>query len=327
MLAILALRALPVAVAWCGWHAFVLRRASHATVTWGPRWLAVGLSSLLHGFGSWLLNFSHDTQECLQRGLFERDSQYIIVWHPHGAFTVTALYFLSNWWARDYPKDGLFVCVADLLLRVPFLSEFLLLCNARSGTAPTFNALLAKGRTVAIQPGGIAEQVATDAEHEVVYFPPRLGFVRLALKYGTPLLPIYAFGENQLYDTTPGVRKLNAWLYKTFRIGTLFVWGRLGLLTSPMLPNPLLLPAKGRGLHVRWGEPVEVGPADPEPSDEKVQAVFERYVAALQKLFNEHKDKCLPPAVAARGLEVIVRGGGGGGSERFEKGKAVAKES
>jgi hypothetical protein len=295
------------AVLWAVWYVFVLRIAANKPSTWGPRGLAVGLSSVLNSFGSWYLKFTHNTEEKIAAGTFKPGSQYVIVWHPHGAFTITALYFLSNWWAKCYPMSGLYVCVADLLLRVPGLAEFLVLCNARSGNSKTFSALLAKGHTVAIQPGGIAEQVHTDAKQETVFFPPRLGFVRLAMKHGVPLLPIYAFGENQLYDTTDTVRGLNRWLYRTFALGTLFVWGRGGLLVSPAIPNPCLLPNPGNDLNVRWGDPVDVGPADADPSDEKVQKVFEAYCAELKKLFDAHKDSCLPKEVASLGLTINVR--------------------
>lgn len=293
---------------WAGWYAVVLRGASRRVGPWGPRWLALALSGMLNRFGCWYLRFSHDTDEKIKAGLFEPGKQYLVVWHPHGAFTITALYFLSNWWARSYPMPGLFVCVADLLLRVPVLAEFLLLCNARSGDSRTFDSLLANGRTVAVQPGGIAEQVQTDDQQETVFFPKRLGFIRLALKHGVPLLPAYAFGENQLYVTTPAVRSLNCWLYQKFKVGTLFVWGRGGLLVTPALPNPGLLPVPGGPLNVRWGEPVDVGAPDEAPSDEKVKAVFEKYSAELRRLFDAHKDKCLPPEVAAKGLKVVWRG-------------------
>jgi len=66
-----------------------------------------------------------------------------------------------------------------------------------------------------------------------------------------------------------------------------------------------MLPIFRRGLHFRWGEPVDVGPPDANPSDSKVQEVFERYVQALQKVFNSEKDRLLPKNVAAQGLEVM----------------------
>merc|ERR1712151_1302699 len=44
------------------------------------------------------------------------------------------------------------------------------------------------------------------------------------------------------------------------------------------------------------------------PVESQVQEAFEKYLVALNKLFDAHKDTCLPPEVAARGLKVVVRG-------------------
>lgn len=295
---------------WASWYALVLRPAARLTRPWGPDWLAVLASNMLYRFGSWWLNFSHNGEESLKAGTWGKGQQYVMAWHPHGAFTVAALYFVSNWWARGYPggkRGDRYVCVAPFLLQIPLLAEFLLLCQARSQDSKTFSALLASGATVAVQPGGLIEQVATDATQEQVYFPPNLGFIRLALKRGVPLLPCYAFGENQLYRTASWTRRLNHWFYKNFKTGNLIVLGVFGCPTSPVLPNPACLPIRGTGLHVRFGEPVDIGPAEESPSDARVQEAFNKYIKSLTVLFDAHKDSCLPPEVAARGLKVILR--------------------
>jgi len=298
--------------AWGVWYFLVLRHAARQTTPWGPEWLAVKLSGILYNFGCWYLRFSHNSEEAMKAGILDAGKQRMLVWHPHGAFTIAALYFISHFWASNYPggvRGKRFVCVAPLLLRIPLVAEFLLLCHARSADTNTFNSLLAKGATVAIQPGGLLEQVQTDETKEKVFFPPRLGFIRLAIKHGVPLLPAYAFGENQLYRTANWVRKLNHFFYRTFKTGNLLVLGQGSIPNSPIFPNPLMLPIFRRGLHFRWGEPVDVGPPDANPSDSKVQEVFERYVQALQKVFNSEKDRLLPKNVAAQGLEVMWSGG------------------
>ena len=80
------------------------------------------------------------------------------------------------------------------------------------------------------------------------------------------------------------------------------VTGRWGL--------PWLVP-RAVDVSVAWGRPVRVGPPDPAPSEARVAAVFEAYCAELRRLFDEHKDQCLPPEVAARGLTIIHRGSPG----------------
>jgi len=256
------------------------------------------------------LTYSDNAEETLKKGIWGKGQQYVMPWHPHGQFTVGAVYFVAHWWSKNYPggvAGDRFVVVAPLLLRIPLLAEYLLLCHSRSQDSKTFNALLASGATVAVQPGGLMEQVSTDAEQEKVYFAGNLGFIRMALKHGVPLLPVYAFGENQLYRTVPWVRRINEWCYRKLKTGSLVVLGQFGLINTPALPNPFMLPIRGAGMHIRFGEPVNLGPADPAPSDAKIEECFKKYVTELQRMFDEHKDSCLPPEVAARGLKVIRR--------------------
>lgn len=291
------------------WFVFVVRKAANKTALWGPRWLAASLSSVLYNFIRVWMKYSNDYETAIKLGKFDPAKQYVMIWHPHGTFTIAALYVFSYCAASScvFPGDKLYCAVADLLLSIPGLAEFLLLCNARAVNSRTCSNVLAAGKTLAIQPGGMLEQVSTDMNQERVFFPARLGFIRLAIKQGAPLLPVYAFGENQLYDTSQWMRSVNMWCYKKMGTGSLFVHGLFGVPISPMLPNPFCCPNPGRGLHVRFGEPVEVGAPDSDPSDEKVKEVFDHYSAALLKLFDTYKDECLPAAVAARGLEIVLR--------------------
>jgi len=297
--------------AWGLWYVLVLRHAARRTTPWGPQWLAVAVTTPLYKFGCWWLTFSHNSEEAIKAGTWGPGKQYVVVWHPHGAFTISALYFLSHFFAQNYPsgvRGGAYVCVAPLLLRIPLLAEFLLLCHARSADYKTFSSLLARGATVAIQPGGLIEQVQTDYNQERVFFPARLGFIRLAMKHGVPLLPIYVFGENQLYRTANWVRRLNMFFYRYFKTGNLVVLGQGSLPSTPAIPNPLMLPIWKSGLHVRWGKPVDIGTQDENPSDDKVHATLENYLTALRTLFDSEKHKLLPKQVAANGLEVVWLG-------------------
>ena len=222
--------------------------------------------------------------------------QFVVVWHPHGAYTTMALMHGARL-AVDGEPVGWWAGVAPVLFSVPVLREVLMLANARSVDASTLDKLLAAGHTIGVQPGGIPEQLHTDHRREVAVFPPKLGFIRLAMKHGTDLLPAYIFGENQAYSTfAPNFADA---FFKRTGFPLVPVLGRWGL--------PWLVP-RPTGIFARWGRPVPVGPPNAEPTDEQVSEVFGRYVTELKRLFDEHKDACLPAAVAAEGLQVEVRG-------------------
>eukprot|EP00930_Biecheleria_cincta_P063533 TRINITY_DN49075_c0_g1_i1.p1 TRINITY_DN49075_c0_g1~~TRINITY_DN49075_c0_g1_i1.p1 ORF type:complete len:262 (-),score=36.00 TRINITY_DN49075_c0_g1_i1:119-904(-) len=218
-------------------------------------------------------------------------------WHPHGALTFCAAFFTSKMAAQSTTKEApgpkrWFVGIANLLFRFPLLGEFLALVNARPVTQSMSEKILQQGHSYAIQPGGIPEQVITDHRREMLVFPPNLGFCRLASKYGVPLLPIYSFGENQVFTTYEWSRQATSELHKSLGIAIPLV--------NP-IPNKI-------GLHMKWGRPVEVGSADEQASETRVQQIFAQYLLELGRLFAEHCYQCLPSEVAAAGLTVVWRG-------------------
>ena len=61
----------------------------------------------------------------------EPSQQYLVVWHPHGAYTTMALMVGADMSIRAEPLTW-FPIVAPLLFSLPILREALLLLNARS---------------------------------------------------------------------------------------------------------------------------------------------------------------------------------------------------
>mmetsp|Transcript_521 Transcript_521/g.962 ORF Transcript_521/g.962 Transcript_521/m.962 type:complete len:329 (+) Transcript_521:360-1346(+) len=278
-----------VYLVWCRSTTSLLAR----TKPWGPRWLAVVVARFL----SWLLSAVNGNSiqvkpppEPLVVG-----KQYEVVWHPHGVFTTMAFMYCGLHTVTASPLSW-YPGVSPLLFRLPIFREVLLLLNARSVNGRCLDRLAAAGCNIGVQPGGIPEQIISDSSREVALFPGRLGFIKLAMRHGAELLPAYIFGENQAYDTCGSVgRAISKFSFHWFGFPILLVRGRWGL--------PWIVP-KAVDVHVCWGRPVPVGPPDASPTEDQVLAVFTKYVAELRRLFDENKDKCLPPEVAKHGLSI-----------------------
>merc|ERR1740138_1017866 len=87
--------------------------------------------------------------------------------------------------------DGM---IAPALFNLPVFSEALMLLNGRGVGKEVVESILGKGKaTINIQPGGIKEQMITRHDQEQAVFPANLGFIRMAIKYGMPILPVYIF--------------------------------------------------------------------------------------------------------------------------------------
>lgn len=140
---------------------------------------------------------------------------------------------------------------------------------------------LNKQRSVAINIGGAREAIIEQTDKEVsLVLKERLGFVKLALQTKTPLVPVYTFGEHDMYRCVQYSGRLKTIMLKLQRICgfslPLFV-GVLGLCPFP------------RRVEVVVGAPI---PTDDytELSDEVIVRKHTEYCGALEALFEKHKE-------------------------------------
>ena len=100
---------------------------------------------------------------------------------------------------------------------------FWLLCAATATTEAMLYALGTisgpSGDDLGTTLGGIWEQLHTDHKKEQCFCMRKLGFMRLALEHGMPIIVVYAFGESQLYTTYPWAYNLRRWIAQNFYLG------------------------------------------------------------------------------------------------------------
>jgi len=141
-------------------------------------------------------------------------------------------------------------------------------------------AALRRGISVAVVVGGAKEALDSRPGTNDLTLERRLGFIRLALEHGAKLVPVYSFGETdvfgQLVANPPG--SLVRWLQERF----LAVFG----FTIPLVSN--LVPYR-RPITTVIGEALDV-PHKPDPTLEDIMEVHHRYVGALQQLYDDYKN-------------------------------------
>ena len=109
------------------------------------------------------------------------------------------------------------------------------------------------------------------------------------------MLPLYAFGENQLFVTSSLLLDTRRWIARRLRVGVPIMFGRAGLLYGLPLPTHVTMVV---------GRQVEVGPPNDQPTEAEVEAVLGRYLDEVSRLWSAHARKCLPAHVAANGLRI-----------------------
>lgn len=210
--------------------------------------------------------------------------------------------------------------IASVIFYAPILREILLLLGCRDAGRTTINSLLDADRSIGCSPGGVWEQLHTDSKAEQCFVMTNAGFLRLAMKHGRPVVPIYAFGENQLYTTMDVNLPLRKWLARKMYLGVSFATGRFGL-PFPLIPHPTKMTIVS-GLAVDLGYVLSLhvhtfthtlivlsicSPPNADPTPSELTVAFEKYAAELTRVFEKYKKTALPPDVAARGFRVRWR--------------------
>jgi 1-acyl-sn-glycerol-3-phosphate acyltransferase len=101
-----------------------------------------------------------------------------------------------------YERRGVFVrSLADHLhFRVPLWRDLLTGFGAIDGTPENCRALMRAGESILVFPGGGREVFKHKGEKYKLIWKNRIGFVRLALEFGYPIVPFAAVGAEECYD-------------------------------------------------------------------------------------------------------------------------------
>eukprot|EP00037_Helgoeca_nana_P012805 m.116928 g.116928 ORF g.116928 m.116928 type:complete len:443 (+) comp21662_c1_seq2:15-1343(+) len=269
------------------------------------------------------------------------DRSYIFGYHPHGiishgafgAFATegAAVVDLTDPTTPDAPvaeTDGgvqrrgfssLFPGVDVRLLTlpinfyVPVCRELLLWLGICSAERETFQKILCdrQPRSIALVVGGADEAVLAAPGTMQLYLERRKGFIREAVAAGASLVPVLAFGENDVYDTTQ-LHGVLRWIQETathfFTFSMPIFHGR-----GVFFKDGFGFVPHRRSIVVVVGAPIAppliVG-FDPRKYPAHRAAVDElhrRYVAALIELYDAHKDAQWNDA----GLRRLKTGSGG----------------
>mgnify|MGYP000848391369 CR=1 FL=1 len=140
---------------------------------------------------------------------------------------------------------------------------------------------VARGDLIFVTPGGTREGTRSSLDRYRVEWGPRVGYVRLALRYGLPLVPAAAWGVD---DTYLALNDGFAWGQRLGLPGGLPAWIGIGAVGPWPLSPPL--PVK---ITQVIGSPIRIDPSI-DPRDRAALAeVHGRVVAAVQQLLDARR--------------------------------------
>ncbi|KAG7223253.1 hypothetical protein INR49_015609 [Caranx melampygus] len=133
------------------------------------------------------------------------NKNYILGCHPHGIMSAGAFACFTTescGFAKMFPGVKSTLAILAGLFRIPFFREYIMaagLCPVSKQSLVHLLSKSGKGNAVVIVIGGAAESLASSPGVNTVVVRNRKGFVRTALEFGADLVPVYSFGENELF--------------------------------------------------------------------------------------------------------------------------------
>jgi 2-acylglycerol O-acyltransferase 2 len=225
------------------------------------------------------------------------DRKYVFGYHPHGIISMGAactfateatgfsklfpgvtaqLLTLGEYFAASLPTNN----CPDANFWLPLYRDILMAMGLASVSKRSCRSILKKGHSIAIVIGGASESLYAYPGTNNLTLKKRLGFIKIAIREGADLVPVYGFGENDIYELLPNDEDtLTYSIQKRFQaiFGFTFPFfhGR-GVFTY----NYGLMPYR-RPVVVVVGKPIAVT-QNAKPTDEEVQEYHRLYIEGLQ---------------------------------------------
>jgi hypothetical protein len=204
--------------------------------------------------------------------------KFILAFQPHGVISFCS--FCS--WINAPPElRCIKTAVASVLLSTPILKNVMGIYGLTAASSGNISNILNKGvgmkGCIVIYIGGIAELFKTCNEEERLYLQKRKGFIKIALRNGADVIPVYLFGNTSVLSVLK--TGFLASLSRKMQMSVTYFWGKW------FLP----LPRDDKLLYVR-GKPMGL-PHIPDPTEDDINKWHAKYCDEVRRLYNENKEK------------------------------------
>ncbi|XP_056451361.1 2-acylglycerol O-acyltransferase 2 [Gadus chalcogrammus] len=220
-------------------------------------------------------------------------NNYVLGFHPHGVLVAGAFSnFCTNstGFRRLFPGLDSYLLMLPLWFRAPFFRDYIMLAGLIPSDKGSASYLLQRrggGNAVVIAVGGAPEALDAHPGTYNILLADKKGFIKLAMEHGAHLVPIFSFGENELFDQVGNPR--GTWLRA--------IQEKLQAVMGISLP---LFHARGvfqysfglmpyrKPINTVVGRPIRVEKNE-KPTVEQLDALHQHYMEELSNLFDQHK--------------------------------------
>lgn len=220
---------------------------------------------------------------------------YLFCIYPHGVLSTGVFSaFCTNALDVDkvYPDHKMHLLSLHQHFYSPFSREVGISLGALSAAPEAISNHLSiptGGHIIGLVVGGAAEALLSRPDMYRILIKKRKGFCKMALRHGSPLVPVFSFGEHVVYEQVQGETdskfyRFQEMLRKHIGMAPVIIRGRgMFQYTFGLLPHR-------KPVTVVVGKPIDVQ-AVPNPTSEQIEELHARFCVALRALYEEHKHK------------------------------------
>jgi len=251
-------------------------------------------SKWLRNSSYWKLFATYYPQTLIRTQELPQDRPYVFGYHPHGIIGMGAFCTFAtnaNGFEEKFPGIQPHLLTLTNNFHIPIYRDILIHLGVCSVSKTSCSHILKKGagQSVTIVVGGAAESLSARPGTADLTLRKRLGFIKMAMQHGADLVPVFAFGENDVYqqlknEKGSAIHTLQTNFQKLFGFALPLFHGR-GLFTY----NVGILPFRHPIVSV-VGRPVHVE-QNPNPSKQEVEEVQKRYIEELYSIWDTFKDE------------------------------------
>lgn len=239
----------------------------------------------------WEFNRDYFPTKMVKTADLPANGRYIFGAFPHGilSFGLACNVMTDiNRFDVAYPGLDVYTASLDAVFYIPILRDLALFFGICAASVQSIKSILSgpEGRVCVIVVGGVKEAMTTTAGINKLILRNRKGFVRLALKTGSSLVPVFSFGETNTYrqPTSKSYLEIQQKIRSKFNVPFVLLKGR-GFFQDFFG----LLPYR-RPITTVVGAPIDVPKTD-NPSEEIVDKYHQIFTSELENLFNKFKGK------------------------------------